>query len=297
MRASPGNALFDCAVVSREHAELRSSPWQPPGKQVTLTDKKSLHGTTVNGNRLLPHQVVPLKTGDVIKFGEKVARGDGMCSTQHVRRLSVINSTATDLLPPSSTEAHDGVSVTFHQIQLDHHHDSSYRQPVSPSNVRGFHVPDDSENSDYESEDDSFVSHPRDSSSAKTTPEQAKMGSQKQPIDLEDVTASHRKIISLIDDEEGSILGEPLPAPRSTVPESIMGDSLLVTESLPSAKPLLTVDQYDIHDSDFDDDDDESVAEHNTGLSQILSAPSLVGSEDDEEVEEEAELDFANYQG
>lgn len=89
MRPGPDNALFDCAVVSREHAELRSSPWQPPGRQVTLTDKRSLHGTTVNGSRLIPNSPFALKTGDVIKFGEKVARGDG---TQHTTRPSAIHS-------------------------------------------------------------------------------------------------------------------------------------------------------------------------------------------------------------
>ena len=298
MFAAPGNALFDCAVVSREHAELRSSPWQPPGKQVTLTDKKSLHGTTVNGRRLMPHLPFPLKTGDVIKFGEKVARGDGMCSTQHVRRLSpVIHLTATDLFSSSSTEAHDGVSVTFHQIDLDHHHDSSYRQPVSPSNVRGYLVPDDSEQSDYESEDDSFISNPHERSSAKTTPEQAKMGSQKQPIDLEDVTASHRKIISLIDEDEPAwVSGSQIPsasnpAPRSTVPESIPAESLLVPDSLAAAEPF-HAHEFDIHDSDFDDDedDDESVVEQNTGLSQILSEQDAA-SEDEEDDNNDDMLD------
>ncbi|KAI5356703.1 Putative forkhead-associated (FHA) domain-containing protein [Septoria linicola] len=48
MRAATGNALFDCAVVSRERVS--------PGRSVTvtITDKKSLHGTTVHGRKLMP---------------------------------------------------------------------------------------------------------------------------------------------------------------------------------------------------------------------------------------------------
>lgn len=121
------------------------------------------------------------------------------------------------------------------------------------------------------------------------------MGSQKRPIDLEDVTASHRKIISLINNDEptwmsgSQIPSASHPAPRSTVPESITTESLLVPDSIAAAKPL-HANNVDIHDSEFDDDDDESVVEHDTGLSQILSEQD-VAPDDEEENNDEDVLD------
>jgi pSer/pThr/pTyr-binding forkhead associated (FHA) protein len=77
------NLLFDCPVVSRFHAELRYSPWQAPDQQVTITDTASLHGTMVNGQRLVPYNEFALKMGDVIKFGERVSRGEGTHLPHH----------------------------------------------------------------------------------------------------------------------------------------------------------------------------------------------------------------------
>jgi len=77
LQAQSDNALFDCPVVSRQHAELKVHPFRTYEQQVTITDRESMHGTSVNGKRLTPYMPFSLKTGDHIKFGDKVTRGSG----------------------------------------------------------------------------------------------------------------------------------------------------------------------------------------------------------------------------
>ncbi|KAI7104858.1 hypothetical protein KC352_g37218, partial [Hortaea werneckii] len=69
LQASPTNALFDCPVVSRAHAVIDFHPRREYDEQVTITDLKSMHGTAVNGQRLLSHAPHILRSGDTIKLG------------------------------------------------------------------------------------------------------------------------------------------------------------------------------------------------------------------------------------
>ncbi|KAK9888121.1 hypothetical protein WA026_000393 [Henosepilachna vigintioctopunctata] len=67
-RAKPNNAIFDCKVLSRNHAML----WYDNGK-FFLQDTKSSNGTFVNNNKLTPetehHEV---SSGDIVQFGVDV---------------------------------------------------------------------------------------------------------------------------------------------------------------------------------------------------------------------------------
>ncbi|CZT17530.1 uncharacterized protein RCC_03364 [Ramularia collo-cygni] len=158
LEAQNDNALFDCPVVSRIHAELRASTKQPFAQEVTIADLSSLHGTKVNGLPLLPDSRFVLRTGDVIKLGERVTRGNGVSVTfERLPRQNSMSSMAT--FEPTTT-------------------------------IRGFRAPSLSDGSDLDSDHAaSFVSdgqyHP---SSAKTTPEQNKMklGTQNVPIAVDD---------------------------------------------------------------------------------------------------------------
>ncbi|KAF2163728.1 hypothetical protein M409DRAFT_57222 [Zasmidium cellare ATCC 36951] len=170
LQPADDNALFDCPVVSRQHAELRVSSYQPRSEQVTITDLDSLHGTTVNGRRIEAQRSFTLKSGDVIKLGERVTRGD---------------------------DTHDGISVTFRR--LDDISTNHYQVP-SPS---------EPEASDYESDVESVRSIARDPSSAHTTPEsnKIKLGSQDQPIFIaESVPAP---VIDLSKDEQDQNAMQP----------------------------------------------------------------------------------------
>ncbi|EME82593.1 uncharacterized protein MYCFIDRAFT_70778 [Pseudocercospora fijiensis CIRAD86] len=241
MRPTAHNALFDCPVVSRTHAELRASPWQPPGRQVTITDKSSLHGTTVNDTKLQPNVPFTLKTGDVIKLGDTVSRGK---------------------------DTHDGVSLTFKRFADITAAPTSSRSPIT---ARGFHLPVESDQSDFESDDDSIGSNPREHSSAKTTPEQYKMkpGSQSQPIDLDSTSVAPKSVIDLDADEEDELVFTRAirPTMPSTIQESVDRDApIIVPESItgqPARSPA--------YETESEAEADTML--RNTGLSQILNAP------------------------
>ncbi|KAL3272667.1 hypothetical protein HHI36_014131 [Cryptolaemus montrouzieri] len=71
-RAKPNNAIFDCKVLSRNHAML----WYENGK-FFLQDTKSSNGTFVNNNKLTPetehHEV---SSGDIVQFGVDVVENN-----------------------------------------------------------------------------------------------------------------------------------------------------------------------------------------------------------------------------
>ncbi|GIZ42323.1 hypothetical protein CKM354_000559800 [Cercospora kikuchii] len=283
MEARTNNALFDCAVVSRQHAEIRVAPWATPGTQITLTDLNSLHGTAVNGRRLTPLTEFALKSGDVIKFGERVSRGE---------------------------EAHDGVSVTFRHLKQHDSHPEGSRHPISSRGARVFEAPDLSDQSDFDSDIefdiDSVGSCVEQTQSAETTPEQPKMGTQSQPIDLDEVKIAHSKVISLVDeedldfDENQGAPFKPASAPqRTTVPESINlvdHQPKNPAEAAPAAAPAPPT-FFNLHESDFDDVH-EDVVTYNTGLSKILNERELDDEQvidEDDQGEEAADAEYVGH--
>lgn len=68
----PGNAFIDSPTISRNHAVLTATP--PPAACVYITDKGSMHGTMVNGNRLDPGKPHRLNNGDALQLGANVTR-------------------------------------------------------------------------------------------------------------------------------------------------------------------------------------------------------------------------------
>ncbi|KAH9828374.1 Forkhead associated domain [Teratosphaeria destructans] len=72
------NLLYDCPVMSRAHAELKHNRFAPLHEQITITDRDSKHGTSVNDKRLEPHKPFALRSGDIVKLGGKVVSGSGM---------------------------------------------------------------------------------------------------------------------------------------------------------------------------------------------------------------------------
>lgn len=184
LEAQSNNALFDCPVVSRIHAEFRATPLKPYDEQVTISDLTSLHGTKVNGQSLDPGSSFALRTGDVIKLGERVTRGDGMLPLDCCKHQQSANN-----IP----DAHEGVTLIFERLTT--HTPSSYMSStadlIPQATRRGFRAPSDSDASDLDSENmDPYVSDGEDHhSSAKTTPEQnkIKLGTQDAPFILDDI--------------------------------------------------------------------------------------------------------------
>ena len=191
LQAGAENALFDCPVVSRMHAEITANPWALPVDRIQIIDKDSMHGTSVNGQPLKPFIPFSLKSGDLVKFGVKVVtRGEG--AWRAGPRLSFEQFTDT------TTDAHDGVVVIYHHTATGVT-SADARPAVYKS--RSYEVPDDSDvESDY-GESSSPVNEDDFPSSAHTTPEKAaaKLGSQYSPIDLE---STRHAVIDLVDDED-----------------------------------------------------------------------------------------------
>lgn len=241
-RPHPFNALFDCPVVSRMHAEFRSNAFKPDGERVCIIDRGSMHGTTVNNVRLVPFEPHTLHNGDVIKFGDQVTRGAGV-SRQASRSHHPAN-TVTDL--------HDGVKVVF---SLD---DASPCCDNEPHALAGttFGVPSASE-ADSESEDDKVAVSNRQtcptssadlalaqdsptSPTSLTSPLLAPLGSQQQPIDLEQPHGPLYNVINLDDDELGPEVPLWAAPAKKFIPDT------------------------------YAESDGESGAQHNTGLQRIL---------------------------
>ncbi|KAK5129606.1 hypothetical protein LTR08_003037 [Meristemomyces frigidus] len=238
LHTSISNALFDCPVVSRSHAELRFNSFKLADEEITITDKGSMHGTVVNSKRLEPGVPYPLRSGDHLKFGDKVTRG---------------------------SDIHDGVWVTFDRFQ-------SYTKPSQTMrSSSGFQVPSDSEDgSDPESDNDSTMCNdvPGPFSSAMTTPEQAKVttektmtasGTQEQPIDIDvdqldnqvnDMDATAKKICQA----QKNLFSDTYAESADAV--SVGGDS--EDEDVESVGSLSDEEE----DDDEDDEDDEDDKEH-----------------------------------
>jgi hypothetical protein len=95
---SSNNAYIDSPVISRNHAVL-SAHADNGTAQVFVTDLGSMHGTTVNGERLQTHTPKQLSSGDKLQFGIDVNRNEG----KHPERstLSPSSLCSTDMPPLS----------------------------------------------------------------------------------------------------------------------------------------------------------------------------------------------------
>ncbi|KAJ5492976.1 hypothetical protein N7539_001722 [Penicillium diatomitis] len=90
------NGWFDSRVVSRDHAVVALGE-----KTIIVRDCGSTHGTWLNDTRLAVGKDTPLSSGDILRFGVDVDRGD-----EHFPALSVRCDVAW-VLPESGTGTHN----------------------------------------------------------------------------------------------------------------------------------------------------------------------------------------------
>ncbi|GAB7358877.1 hypothetical protein MBLNU230_g4100t1 [Neophaeotheca triangularis] len=124
LEAGPRNALFDCPVVSRTHAELKTrfNVWMGCN-EILITDNGSMHGTYVNEVKLRNGEPFTLQSGDEIRLGDKVSRGEGYIHNGVVLVFSVVNqSIATD----TSTTVNKGFTVPEISDYSDDEYDFEY---------------------------------------------------------------------------------------------------------------------------------------------------------------------------
>ncbi|KPU75604.1 uncharacterized protein Dana_GF27806 [Drosophila ananassae] len=102
-KASEGNAIFDCKVLSRNHAML----WYTADGRFWVKDTKSSNGTFINDNKL-GNDPAELHYGDIVKFGVEVIEN----SRQEVHGCIIARVT---LFLPDGREA---ISFESDQLQL-----------------------------------------------------------------------------------------------------------------------------------------------------------------------------------
>jgi hypothetical protein len=124
LMAAPHNAFIDSPVISRQHAVLsaNSASGVP---EVYITDKGSMHGTTLNSQRLPANTPTKLNHGDVLQFGTDVNRNEGTSP----RTPSTLPLTQAPELTQPRTEFFVARTYTF---------ESQLSRPFS----LGFTVPD-----------------------------------------------------------------------------------------------------------------------------------------------------------
>ncbi|KAM8715770.1 hypothetical protein ACLKA7_002765 [Drosophila subpalustris] len=101
-KASEGNAIFDCKVLSRNHAML----WYTADGRFWVKDTKSSNGTFINDNKL-GNEPAELHYGDTVKFGVEVIEN----SRQEVHGCIIARVT---LFLPDGREA---ISIESDQMQ------------------------------------------------------------------------------------------------------------------------------------------------------------------------------------
>jgi hypothetical protein len=87
------NAFIDSPVISRAHAVMFADA-TVQGPQVFVTDTGSMHGTMVNGERLVANIPKQLSSGDMLQFGIDVNRNEGGCTPPSHRLWTMLTSPA-----------------------------------------------------------------------------------------------------------------------------------------------------------------------------------------------------------
>ncbi|EPS30066.1 hypothetical protein PDE_05016 [Penicillium oxalicum 114-2] len=149
---APDNGWFDSRVMSRDHAELALD--SVVEKSIVLRDCGSTHGTWLNGFRLSSERDSPLLSGDVLRFGTDVDRGD-----EHFPALSVCFDVAWSL----SSNDSDSDQLETEEVKedeiLEFQHIKSEPPVLSmsaPPSANTFCVPEaeDEDDDDDDEEDD-----------------------------------------------------------------------------------------------------------------------------------------------
>jgi hypothetical protein len=229
LSATADNALFDCPVISRRHAELelKVNKWTEERHQVYIKDTGSMHGTSVNGQKLQPSRPRQLQVGDTIRLGESVNRADS----------EYFDESFPAFLPNTIEDNYDGVTLTLAGIST-----ATKKNTAQVKSSIGISVPSASE-SDFDDDDDVSDGgadlHP---SSVHTTPDQAndktavqtsaKMGS------------SVSNVIMLEDDDDDEpiqLSGRRALAQAIVIPDTYADDTHMVADSLaPARDPIVS---------------------------------------------------------
>ncbi|EEQ91503.1 uncharacterized protein BDCG_06623 [Blastomyces dermatitidis ER-3] len=120
------NAFFDSRVMSRSHAVITACLQK---KQVSVSDTESMHGTWLNGNKLINNEKALLGNLDVLTFGTKVTRGSETFEPLEVRlTLSWIKEVKPAPVDPPKPSKRHSVN-TFVVPEDDDDEDKDFDDP------------------------------------------------------------------------------------------------------------------------------------------------------------------------
>lgn len=263
LSATTENGLFDCPVISRRHAELelKLNKWTEDGFQVSITDTGSMHGTLVNGQKLVPERPFQLREGDSIRLGESVNRAESESS--YMRMSSPLTNTFKD--------NYDGVTVTVETIR------AAIKTPAAQvkSSQHGISVPSDSE-SDFDDEDDSDGGADLHPSSAHTTPDQGNAKSGSQPA-ISFPFPKGSNFITIEDDNEEpvSLFSRRAPGHATVIPDTFATDSAML------ADPFATTHAADVPHSSLQFSGEYSAIDEDTDVKAAMAAADAAPSADE----------------
>jgi pSer/pThr/pTyr-binding forkhead associated (FHA) protein len=230
LSATADNALFDCPVISRRHAELelKVNKWTEERHQVYIKDTGSMHGTSVNGQKLQSSRPFQLQVGDTIRLGESVNRADS----------EYFNDQFHCFLTDMTEDNYDGVTLTLDCISTA----TKKNTTQVNSSQQGISVPSASE-SDFDDDDDvSDGGADLRPSSVHTTPDQTHPTSVAQPSAK--MGSSVSNVIMLEDDEDDEpvpLFGRRAQAHTIVIPDTFADDTHMVEDSLaPARDPIVT---------------------------------------------------------
>lgn len=239
LSATAENALFDCPVVSRQHAELelRVNKWTEEKHHVYIKDTSSMHGTSVNGQKLQPLKPFQLQKGDIIRLGESVNRADSECC--YLGPFS--SSTKT------SADNYDGVTLSLDSISTATKKDTTQVKSSQP----GISVPSDSE-SDFDDDDnDSDGGADLHPSSAHTTPDQLTAKSELKSSMKTGSSPSNGIMVEDEDDEEPVTISKRRTYSRQAVIPDTYADDSATAADIFAPVPYSAVQQSSRSDENF----------------------------------------------
>ncbi|KGQ01629.1 hypothetical protein PAAG_11611 [Paracoccidioides lutzii Pb01] len=122
------NAWFDSRVMSRAHATITICLQK---QQASITDTDSMHGTWLNGTKLVSNSKTPLTNRDILTFGAKITRGAETFEPLRVRLALLWTK-----------------EPTFAKVEIP--------KPIKRHSENTFVVPDDDDDDDEDREDHDF---------------------------------------------------------------------------------------------------------------------------------------------
>jgi len=297
LSTSNDNALFDCPVISRSHAkfELTVNKWDVKDMhKIYITDTRSMHGTSVNGQKLQPHKPFHLHEGDVIRLGDSVAQGQ----SEHPLAAMRLVVSHTNNVPDN----YEGVILSLDRINVPSRKESTQFK----KGQRGI-----SYQSGSDSDSDDSVEEVEAPSSAQTTPDQTSENAAKKSGKF----GSSILTGIVVDDENEpeSVAAAPIINARSImVPDTYDEDSYDATDDAPddverrslfddavtNEQQEMDEEDYEIYgaeesDLHFSDDaqsqasDDDNISDDASSHHSFDSEPNSMSDFQDDEDEQE----------